>query len=111
MTNPYEATAAISSHRVRRRAVRRYLVLCSFLCLVAILIALPGLTLLNQEWQLIPTRSSIYDVEINGQSVSNETAIRYTLGSGLALAIVGLVLAGMSFFNYQHNRKICSESR
>lgn len=108
MVNPYEATNADSS-RQSPRAVRRYLTLCSLLLTVALMVAYPGLELLNQEWQIISTRTTTYDVEINGESVSNATAILYTVGTGLVLLLVGLVLGARSFINWRHNRKICED--
>jgi len=100
MINPYETSIANSLHPVRRRPVRRYLAVSSLLFGVSLMIAIPGIALLNQEWQLI------YDVEINGQAVSNENAILYTVGAGLALCLVGLVLGTASFLNWRHNRRL-----
>jgi hypothetical protein len=72
-------------------------------------IAIPGLQLLNQEWGLIPTRSGIYDVEINGRPVSNETAIRYFVGTGLAFWFVALLFGAKFFLNWRHNRTISTK--
>ena len=109
MVNPYQATTNTESHAFGRRAVRRYLVLSSLLISTAILVAYPGLELLNQKWQLFPTQTGIFDVEINGHPVSNETAIRYTVGTGILMSLIGFILLALSFANWQRNRKICDE--
>ncbi len=101
MVNPYQATAGTASHTLRRRAVRRYLVPSSLLIFIAILVVCAFL--------LVSTRTSSFDVEINGRPVSDATAIRYTVVTGILMSIVGLTLLALSFSNWRHNRKICNE--
>ena len=109
MVNPYEASTANPSTGTRRRAVRRYLVPSSVLFVTAP-IAYPGLELLNQKLQLIPTQAGMFDVEINGELESIETATLYTVGPGLALLFVAFVLCRKSFLNWRHNRAIRSHA-
>lgn len=101
MANPYEAAAADTSHQFRR-AVRRYLVLSSFLLVFGLMVSYQGFALL-----FVPARTAIYDVEINGHPVSNEAAMGYTIGTGVVLVLVGLALCGKSFVNWRHNRRHC----
>jgi hypothetical protein len=104
--NPYEATVSSSSHVPQRRALLPYAVTSALLLLVGFTIAIPGLLLLNQEWDLIPTRTEIFDVEMNGQSVSNAAAIRYFLGAGGALWCIATMLLAKSYLNWRHNRTV-----
>ena len=105
MANPYEPSDfPIAAAATNRRAVRRYWIGSAALLLVGLTVALPGLLLLNQELGWIPTQTGIFGIEFNGQPVSNATAIRYSIGLGLALWAAALMLAARATVNRRHNR-------
>lgn len=108
MANPYEATNANTSHPPRRRVLWPSMIACTLLLFVGFGIALPGLQLLNQELGLIPTRTEIFDVEINGQPVSNATATRYFVGVGCIPWGIAIVLSFKLILNWRHNRTVPS---
>jgi len=105
MANPYKPSdfpiAAVATNRL---AVRRYWIGSVALLVLGITVALSGLQLLNQELGWIPTQTGIFDIEVNGQSISNATAIRYSIGLGLAMWAAALMLAALATRNLRHNR-------
>ena len=110
MSNPYEPSNSGRHMRPTRRAVRRYLLGSAAVFVFAITVGIPGFTLLNQEYGWRPTQSGIYDIEVNGQPISNSAAIRYSMGSCVASVIVATLLCGKSFLNWRENRRTASGS-
>lgn len=105
MVNPYEPSDfPIAVVATNRRAVRRYWIISAALFIVGITVALPGLQLLNQELGWISTQTGIFGIEFNGKPISNATAIRYSIGLGLALWAVALISAAKATMNRRHNR-------
>jgi hypothetical protein len=65
----------------------------------ALVAAIPGLALLNQEYGWFPTQSGIYGIEVNGQSISNASAIRYSLGIAITFALSSIVFCVLAYRN------------
>ena len=110
MANPYKPSDfPIAAVATNRRAVRRHWIGTAALLVLGITVALPGLQLLNQELGWIPTQTGIFYIEVNGQPVSNATAIRYSIGLGTALWAAALMLAALATRNLRHNRLAATE--
>ncbi len=69
------------------------------LLMLGFTVAFPGLQLLNQEWGWIPTQTGIYDIELNGHPISNESAIRFFVGTGPAFWFLALLCDVKSLAN------------
>ncbi|WP_150122561.1 hypothetical protein [Rhodopirellula islandica] len=69
-----------------------------------------GLVMLVHELSLFSTTTGIYDIEINGGAVSNETFIAATLSVGLLLLLGALILVVRAWQNYIHNAGVASSS-
>ena len=90
----------------RRRAVRRFLGLAAFLGLITAVASIPGIILLNQEYGWLPVRSGIFDIEVNGRSVSNTTVIRYSIGASLMLLVATGLLFVRALRNWRFNGRL-----
>jgi hypothetical protein len=106
MPDPYAPTTNVGERLRHRRPVRRYFTLAAMLLPIAVLTSIPGITLLNQEYGWYPTQSGIYDIEINGSSISNASAIRYSIGVALSLLTAGMLLSVITIRNWFGNKKM-----
>lgn len=91
MENPYETPLSPRAKPDLKRWVFRYTFACALLLVVGVCSALPGLVLLNQELGWIPVNGKIYDIEISGESVRLETAMRNSLTTGSMLGAIGML--------------------
>jgi hypothetical protein len=105
MLDPYTPTATESQPLIRRRAVRRYFALTAILLPIAASASFPGVTLLNQEYGWYPAQSGIYDIEVNGRSVSNASVIRFSIGITLALLLTAILLVVIAIRNWLANTR------
>lgn len=110
MVNPYKAATAVPSAVIRLRAVRPCIVAVPILFSIGLIIAMPGLRLLNQAWELVPTQVQVYDIEINGRPVSNATAICFFIGIGFAFLLAAVALGARGFSNWRYNRRVLRSS-
>ena len=104
MPAPYTPTANVSEPLPHRRAVRRYFILTVLLLAIAVLMSIPGITLLNQEYGWFPTQSEISDIQINGYSVSNSSVIQYSIGLALVLLMTAILFCGIAIRNWNTNK-------
>jgi len=94
------------SHAERERLVPAYFVACFVLFSVALLFAMPGLVLLNQQLDWIPTRGRIFEVEVDGKVVPLGTAMWSSLLSGAIPALAGALVGLIGVLNLRFNRKL-----
>jgi len=73
---------------------------------MAVPTSIPGLALLNQEYGWYASQSGIYDIEINGRSISNAAAIRYSVGLALTLVLTAILLCAIATRNWYANRRM-----
>lgn len=106
MENPYETPLSPRAKPDLKRWVFRYTFACALLLVVGVCSALPGLVLLNQELGWIPVNGKIYDIEISGESVRLETAMRNSLTTGSMLGAIGLLFGFNALLNWRYNRHL-----
>ncbi|MFM7930587.1 MAG: hypothetical protein ACKO9Q_22995 [Pirellula sp.] len=105
MLDPYTPTTSAIESRIRRRAVWRYIALTSILLPIAAATSIPGITLLNQEYGWYPNESTIYEIEINGSPVSNESVIQYSIVITLTLLFTAILFSGIAIWNWLANKR------
>ena len=110
MQSPYETPSSTCGIEHPERKVLAYLIVAATFMLIAVLVAFPGLVLLNQELDWIPTNGRIYDVEYDGEPVPLRTAMRDSLLFGSAVGLPGILLAARGFLNFRRNSRIVQES-
>ncbi|MEM6689431.1 MAG: hypothetical protein AAF664_08400 [Planctomycetota bacterium] len=103
MHEPYTPATNISNP-VTPRAVWRYLTFALILLLFAISTFVPAVSLMNQNYGWSPSRSVIYDTEINGQSVSIGEAIRYVSYTASFFLAAAAFCALIALRNWRANR-------
>ena len=108
MTNPYEATKQDPSGVKLPRHVRTFVFAGVAIVLIAVLIALPGLYLLNFDLQIIPTATAHYITAINGIPVSNTVIIRFLLTVSCYLVFIPAVFWGFAVRNYHYNSRLAT---
>jgi len=106
MVNPYQSTNTQSGKSNSRRAVRRYAISAALLFPFAFVIGFPGFTLLNQEYDWLPTQSGIHDIQFNGQSVADATVIAFSTSICLVATAISILLLVVAFRNWQANRRL-----
>jgi len=75
----------------------------------AAMTSIPGITLLNQEYGWYATQSGIFDIEIDGRSISNSTIIRYSVGLTLTLVFIAIMCCAIATRNrYANGRTLRS---
>jgi len=110
MHAPYEPPNSICSLELRERKVFPYCIVATVTILCAVLIAFPGLVLLNQELGWIPTKGRVFNVEYDGKAVPLRTAMRDSLLFGTVVFLPGILLAARGLLNLRWNSKIASKS-
>ncbi len=111
MHAPYEPPSSTCDIELRERKVFAYFIVATVIILCAVLIAFPGLVLLNQELGWIPTKGRVFNVEYDGKSVPLRTAMRDSLLFGTVAFLPGILLAARGLLNVCWNSKIASKSK
>ncbi|MFO0914575.1 MAG: hypothetical protein U0795_16575 [Pirellulales bacterium] len=107
--NPYEFLAPMSSPSPRRLGVGRYILACELAVLVGTIVAAPGVAMINEIWQVVPTNGFLADIRINDHPISNGAAIASSIGAGAFMMLVGLMSAVIAFRNWRTNRRVAPE--
>lgn len=102
-TNPYETSNATS--RARRWSVRRYAAGAAIALLSACVVATPAAFLLLQNSNAAPIGVGIFDIEFNGQPISNDAVIACSLGLSAALVIATIGLVFLAIRNRYRNHQ------
>ena len=105
MSDPYTPSASGSELLAGRRAVWRFVAIAAILVPIAVTTLIPGIVLLNQEYGWYASPSGIYDIEINGRSISNAAAIRYSVGLALTLLLTAMMCCAIATRNRYANRR------
>lgn len=108
--NPYDSPRPDTTV-LRRRAVVRPACFAVVTALTAILIAIPGVVMLNQKMQVIPTTTFISGVELNGVVMDNTSVITYSLGIALLFLLSGMYFLALSFKNWSENQSAIRSDR
>ena len=106
MTNPYESSHGPLTTVSRHHFVRRYAIAgltCALLCFI---VAIPAAILLNQTYQWIPTSTFLSSMEVNGQTIDNETVLAHSTAYSLVLLGLSIVLVGIAIRNHRVNTKL-----
>ncbi len=96
MANPYQAPSSLPTPVVWRRGNRPFTIGAIIAFVAGVLCVTPGAVLLNQELEIIPTEHLVTDVGFNGQSISLDTIVRWSLISGACCAAVSVILVGFA---------------
>lgn len=103
--NPYIAAVATSTSPGQRRAVRQYVAVSCFAIAAGANVAIPGILLINQEWQLVPTDRFLTGFEVAGREISNTTVVVFSLAMAVLLMTAGAVSATLGFRNSRANHR------
>ncbi|MGB7343119.1 MAG: hypothetical protein WBD20_02805 [Pirellulaceae bacterium] len=101
MVDPYEPIESVPGSE--RRAVKRYVALAVLVAIIAGVVSLPGLDLLSQS-----EGADHIEWRVSGEKVSNESVVRYAIGTAFLLAIIALALSVKGGVNWRWNRKLVS---
>lgn len=69
-------------------------------------VAIPGIVLLNQQYEWYPVNTYLYEFEIGGQSVAPESVARGLVTISVALLSIGILLCLIALRNFQFNKKL-----
>ncbi|MCC9601812.1 hypothetical protein LOC67_14725 [Stieleria sp. JC731] len=72
---------------------------------MGLFVSIPGVVMLNQELQFIPTNTFVTGVTVGETQISNHAIITCSLLLGLALLGIGAMLLLKSLSNWSHNQK------
>lgn len=72
--------------------------------LLGLLIAIPGIILLNQEWQIVQTNAQISYIEVAGRPLSITFVMRTSLIAGTCLIVGGDTFARFAVTNQRSNK-------
>ena len=106
MKSPFEPPTTTYALEIHTRSVLVYFIAATIVIPIALSLAFPGLVLLNQELNWIPTEGRIYNIEIDGKSVPLQVAMRDSLFVGAAVGLPGLVLALRGIVNWRWNSRV-----
>ncbi len=109
MGNPYQVTGGATTAARRGRPVTLLACVATVLAMAAMLTAFPGTYLLIASLEILPDRFWIHDIHINGQAVSNEQIIGWSLAcaTGCALGAAALVYRAYR----QHRANVAEAAR
>ncbi|NND97014.1 MAG: hypothetical protein HKN47_06760 [Pirellulaceae bacterium] len=110
MTNPYQPGAHDVSNGPVRRPVRTLALTGILSSLLAGFTAVPGLYLLNQETQTVPTNSAVYEIEFGSMPMSNLSVMVTSLVIGIMLGCVAIASFAMARRNHRINNIDCPET-
>ena len=110
MRSPFEPPTTTCSLELHTRSVLVYLISVTIVLPIALSLAFPGLVLLNQELNWIPTEGRIYNHQIDGKSVPLQVAMRDSLLVGAVVGLPGLVLALRGIVNWRRNSRVSRSS-
>ena len=71
--------------------------------LAAGLTALPGLYLLNQDWQILPTPIFVGDFHVNERPIRQEYIVGFSLGLAATALICASICLSVAFHNYRRS--------
>ena len=85
--------------------------MCLFwlLAIPSVVIGLPGIILLNQTLQLIPTYTNLTDFKIGGKVLSNTTVTCWSLGIGMLLLVASAFSLYKAFRNWRYDKQLTTE--
>ncbi len=106
MENPYQATNVRRGKSNSRFAVMRYAFAAAMLLPTSVVVGLPALVLLNQEYGWLPTQSGIYEISFNGRTIANASVIWGSTAICIATAATAIFLSAVAFRNWQANCRL-----
>ncbi|TWU27983.1 hypothetical protein Poly41_69650 [Novipirellula artificiosorum] len=106
MPNPYRPTESLPFNTPAPRSTLCFFVVGAILLITTAIVSVPAVFLLNQDWQIIPTNTTLSSLEINGRPLEFESVIQVSVAAGLfSFAIaMGCLLVGVR--NQRHNSRL-----
>jgi hypothetical protein len=69
------------------------------------------MALLNQRHGWLPSQVAIFDIAVEGQRISNDEVIRFSIGMCAAAVLWGVLSFTCSLKNWRVNRRACVDLR
>ncbi|TWU36509.1 hypothetical protein Q31b_47900 [Novipirellula aureliae] len=106
MPNPYRPTESLPSNTPAPRRTHRFFAVGAILLIVTAIVSFPALFLLNQDWQIIPTNTTLSGIESNGQPIELESVIQVSVTAGLSSFVIAIGCLVVGVRNQRHNRRL-----